>query len=89
MLSIIQNRGPQNGPSLLIFGSTSSQVFTKITDELAKEKENGTVTDVLYAWSNENIIGSEDVTTGSSTEIEEGTCEKIKEVIFAYKQTII
>ena len=88
MLSIIQNRGPQNGPSVLIFGSTSSQVHNKITDEINKEKENGSVTDVLYAWSNENIIGSDVVNTGSSTEIEDGTCEKIKEVILENKSLI-
>ncbi|KAK8883132.1 hypothetical protein M9Y10_045780 [Tritrichomonas musculus] len=88
MLSIIQNRGPQNGPSLLIFGSTSKEVHKKLTDEIDKEIANGCVTDVLYAWSNEKIIESDILQRASSSEIEKDTGAKIKEVIMKNKEKV-
>lgn len=91
MLSIIQSRGKQNGPSILVFGSTSQKVHAQICEELEKEKKNGCLTDVLFAWSNEGIVEnglSDEVKLGSSSEIEGKTGEKIKEVIMENKKLI-
>lgn len=49
MLSMIENRSSQHGESLLVFGSTSKIVHKNIVDKIEKEKNNGCVTDVLYA----------------------------------------
>lgn len=88
MLSIIQNRGSHNGPSLLIYGSTSQKVYKIIVEELEKEKESGCVTDILYAWSNENIFELENIRSKSSTEIEKETGDKIKNAILENKSLI-
>lgn len=89
MLSIIQSRGPQNGPSLLIFGSTSQKVHHSISEEIENEKKNGGLTDVLFAWSNENIIDDVNLLkTGSSHEIEKTTCNEIKDIIMKNKSLI-
>lgn len=81
MLSLIQNKGSQNGPILLIYGSTSSKINSKLMDELEKEKENGALADVLYAWSDEDILNKDISELGSNQEIEKKTEEKILEVM--------
>ena len=88
MFSIIQSRGLQNGPSLLIFGSTSPNAYKSMIEELDKEKKNGCVTDILYAWSNENIINSSFVKKACSSEIEKDTGDKIKDIILENKELI-
>ena len=81
MLSIIQNKGSQNGPIILVYGSTSPKVHSKLMDEISKEKENGSLADVIYAWSDEDIINKEASSLGSSPEIENKTEDKILEVM--------
>ena len=50
-------------------------------DEISKEKENGSLADVIYAWSDEDIINKEASSLGSSPEIENKTEDKILEVM--------
>ncbi|KAK8853959.1 hypothetical protein M9Y10_016507 [Tritrichomonas musculus] len=88
MLSMIQNKGSQNGPILLIFGSTSAKVHGKLIDEIGKERENGTISDVLYAWSDEGIMDRDVKELGSVYDIEKNTEEKILEVMTNNKSVI-
>lgn len=89
MFSTIQSRGRQNGPSILIFGSTSRKVHNQICEEVEKEQKNGCLTDVLFAWSNENVSNDdEEIKNGSSSDIERKTGDKIKEVIWSNKSLI-
>ena len=88
MLSMIQNKGSQNGPILLIFGSTSAKVHGKLIDEIGKERENGTISDVLYAWSDEGIMDRDVKELGSVYDIEKNTEEKILEVMNNNKSVI-
>ena len=88
MLSMIENRSSQNGESLLIFGSMSKKVHQNIVDKIENEKTNGCLTDVLFAWSNDEIIGNEILSTGSELDIEKDTESRIKEVILENKKLI-
>ena len=88
MLSMIENRSSQHGESLLVFGSTSKIVHKNIVDKIEKEKNNGCVTDVLYAQSNDEIIGNDILDSGSEIDIEKETENKIKKVILENKKLI-
>lgn len=88
MLSMIENRSSQNGESLLIFGSTSKKVHQFNFEKIENEKKSGCLTDVLYAWSNDEIIGNDILDTGSEIDIEKDHETKIKEVILENKKLI-
>lgn len=83
MLSIIQNRTPQNGLAILAYASTTSENHKDIFNIIAHEKELGTINDVLYAMAKE-----ENSEEDNHHDLLLQSCEKLKTTLLENKATM-